>query len=225
MARRQPFEFEEWYHCFNRGIDKRNVFESEMDANRFLMALFLANGTIPIGLYGIRKPKLASVLGDERGRPIVAVGAYCLMPNHFHLLLKEIEEDGITKFMQKLSTAYTMYFNAKNERVGNLFLKPFRSRHVSNDRYFQKVLQYIHCNPAELYEPGWKSGKVRNIRALERKLLEYPYSSLKSYVQRSRTDPILSSEGFEIAAHPTVSKMLGEARAYYAELSEADFDQ
>ncbi len=220
MAIRKPFEFGEWYHCFNRGVEKRTVFENEIDAKRFLMILYLANGTKPIGLFNVRKPELVKSFGYERGKQIVAIGAYCLMPNHFHLLLKEVVDGGITSFMQKLGTAYSMYFNAKYERVGGLFLKPFRSRHVGSDRYFQRVLQYIHCNPAELYESGWKQGKVRSMDRLERKLLDYPYSSLKNYTRKEIADPILSADGFEIATQLNLSRMLEESRLYYSDISK-----
>lgn len=218
MANRPPFEYGEWYHCFNRGVEKRTVFESELDSNRFLVLLFLANGTESIELFNDRKPRLEKVFNEDRKNPIVAIGAYCLMPNHFHLLLKEITEGGISTFMRKVGVAYAMYFNAKNERTGNLFLKPFRSRHIATDRYFQRVLQYIHFNPAELFESGWKSGKVRSIAALEKNLLNYPYSSLKSYVSK-RVNPILSKEGFEVAENVSFSKRLQEAREYYAEVN------
>ncbi|MCR4281207.1 MAG: transposase [Candidatus Kaiserbacteria bacterium] len=224
MTRRVPFSVDEWYHCFNRGVEKRTVFENEIDANRFLMALFLANGTEPVGLHNVHKPELKKSLTEDRGKQIVSVGAYCLMPNHFHLLLKEITDGGITTFMQKLGTAYTMYFNVKYERVGNLFMRPFRARHVEDDRYFQKVLGYIHCNPAELYEPGWKSGNVRNMRLLREKLIKYPYSSLRSY-ETSLENPILSGDGFKIADQLPLPRMLDEARIYYAAVASANFER
>ena len=224
MAKRIPIEIDEWYHCFNRGTEKRVVFEDEHDAQRFLMLLYLADSTKSINLFNTRTPNLKKAFGVDRGEPIVAIGAYCLMSNHFHLLLKEITAGGISSFMQKVGTAYTMYFNAKNERVGNLFLKPFRSRHISTDVYFQRVLQYVHCNPAELYEPGWKSGKVRNMKTLERKLLEYPYSSLSSYVRGQVSHPILSKEVFKVANHPTISRMLDDARSYYEEITRGGFE-
>lgn len=219
MANRAPFEIDEWYHCFNRGVEKRKVFDGELDANRFLMLLYLANDTGSIELFSDRKPQLEKVFNESRKHQIVSIGAYCLMPNHFHLLLKETEEGGISAFMRKVGVAYTMYFNAKNERIGNLFLKPFRSRHVATDRYFQRVLQYIHCNPAELFESGWKSGKVRNIGVLEKKLLKYPYSSLRSYAKKNK-DPILSKDGFEIAENFSFSKVLHEAQVYYSEVGD-----
>lgn len=218
------FSVDEWYHCFNRGVEKRKVFENELDANRFLMTLYLANGTEPVSLHTDLKPELAKIFTEDRGKPLVAIGAYCLMPNHFHLLIKEIIEGGIAAFMQKLGTAYTMYFNAKNERVGNLFMKPFRARHVGDDRYFQRVLEYIHCNPAELYEPGWKSGKVKDMRLLAKKLLEYPYSSLRSYEKKTQ-NPILSREGFKIADQLPISRMLEEAQAYYATMAVENLER
>lgn len=225
MAIRQPFEVGEWYHCYSRGIDKRSVFENELDANRFLMALYQANGTKKIQLFSVRKPAFGSALAVERGTPIVSIGAYCLMPNHFHLLLKEITEGGITSFMRKVGTAYTMYFNAKNERVGNLFTKPFRSRHVGTDSYFQRVIHYIHFNPAELYEPGWKSGKVRDMRRLERKLIGYPYSSLKGHYNTKVSDPILSQDVFDISDRQPLSRMLDESRSYYADIATDAFER
>ena len=224
MTLRTPFSVDEWYHCFNRGVEKRKVFEGELDANRFLMTLYLANGTEPMTLFNERTPELSKTLTEDRGKPVVAIGAYCLMPNHFHLLLKEIKAGGITTFMQKLGTAYTMYFNAKYERVGNLFMRPFRARHVGDDRYFQHVLEYIHCNPAELYEPGWKAGKVNDMHLLARRLIEYPYSSLRNY-EKSEENPILSKDGFKIADQLPLTKMLDEARIYYAALSSGNFER
>ena len=175
-------------------------------------------------LFNERTPELSKTLTEDRGKPVVAIGAYCLMPNHFHLLLKEIKAGGITTFMQKLGTAYTMYFNAKYERVGNLFMRPFRARHVGDDRYFQHVLEYIHCNPAELYEPGWKAGKVNDMHLLARRLIEYPYSSLRNY-EKSEENPILSKDGFKIADQLPLTKMLDEARIYYAALSSGNFER
>ena len=189
------------------------------------MLLYLCNGTEPVYLYNARKPNLIKTFQENRGRPLAAIGAFCLMPNHYHLLIKEVIEGGITSFMRKLGTAYTMYFNMKYERVGHLFCGQFRSRHVMNDRYLQRLFHYIHCNPAELYEADWKLGKVRNMSSLEKKLVEYPYSSLGSYAQRQSASPVLSSEGFEVAQTSSVSRMLEEARAYYAEISKDKFER
>ena len=163
--RRVPFQSDEWFHCYNRGIDRRTVFESENDSNRFLKLLYLANSRENVRLDDL-SDDIDTIVGRPRADSLVSIGAYCLMPNHYHLLLKEISGSGISRFMQKLGTAYTMYFNIRHGRTGNLFIKPFRSRHVGEDRYFQRVVNYIHLNPAELFESGWKKGSVRNMDRL-----------------------------------------------------------
>ena len=225
MARRMSFAVDEWYHCYNRGVDKRDIFSNEHDANRFLMLLYLANSDRSVDLYNERRPQVEHIIGSDRGLPLVSVGAYCLMTNHYHLLLKETSAGGITAFMRKLGTAYTMYFNAKYERVGHLFAGPFRARHVGTDRYFQRVIQYIHCNPAELYEKGWKRGEVGNIAKLEEKLLAYAYSSFLPFTNKNIRSGVLGSDVFDIAHELPPRKMLEEARAYYADLSGERFER
>ena len=134
-------------------------------------------------------------------------------------------EGGISRFMQKLGTAYTMYFNIKHERTGNLFVKPFRSRHIGEDRYFQRVVNYIHCNAAELFEPGWKRGVVKNMHRLEQRLRTYRYSSFPDYAgERRALRLILSDDGFETFRNTAPRKMLEDSRAYYADISEDDPD-
>ncbi|OGG62168.1 hypothetical protein A3C21_04195 [Candidatus Kaiserbacteria bacterium RIFCSPHIGHO2_02_FULL_59_21] len=220
--RRVPFQLDEWFHCYNRGIDKRTVFESEDDSERFLKLLYLANSEANLHLADI-SDKTDAIMTRQRKGVLVSIGAYCLMPNHFHLLLKEVVEGGIIRFMQKLGTAYAMYFNTKNERSGNLFLKPFRSRHVGDDRYFQRVVDYIHCNPAERFEPGWKRGTVRNMNRLERQLRDYRYSSFPDYARERRAiAAILSDDGFKVYRDRGQRRMLDDARAYYADIDLDD---
>ena len=223
--RRVPFQIDEWFHCYNRGIDKRTVFESEDDSERFLRLLYLANSNEDIHLADL-SARTEEIMGNPRKTPLVSIGAYCLMPNHYHLLLKETNDGGITRFMQKLGTAYVMYFNTKNDRTGNLFMKPFRSRHIGNDRYFQHVVNYIHCNPAERIETGWKKGIVRNMGKLEHELLAYRYSSFPDYsgIQRSLR-AILSNDGFDTYRDVRPRVMLENARAYYADLASEDPQQ
>ncbi len=223
--RRVPFQLDEWFHCYNRGIDKRTVFESEDDSERFLQLLYLANSGKNLHMADISVRRTDDIVSRPRARTLVSIGAYCLMPNHYHLLLKEIREGGITQFMQRLGTAYTMYFNTKNDRTGNLFMKPFRSRHVGEDRYFQQVVNYIHCNPAERFEPGWKKGVVRNMNRLEKWLRAYRYSSFPDYAGvRRPIVSILSRDGFEVYRNYGQRRMLDDARAYYADISSDDRD-
>lgn len=221
--RRVPFQSDEWFHCYNRGIDKRNVFENEDDSKRFMELLYLANSTDVVHRSNLSEKSVHEILQRPRTATLTSVGAYCLMKNHYHLLLKETCDGGITQFMQKLGTAYTMYFNTKYERVGNLFLRPFRARHVGEDRYFQRVVDYIHCNPAERFEPGWKKGSVRNMQKLQRELLAYPFSSFADYTGNARPErAILSEDGFKAYHSQSPAKILDESRIYYASISGDD---
>ena len=123
--------------------------------------------------------------------------------------------------MQKLGTAYTMYFNIKYNRSGGLFTRPFRSRHIQDDLYIQRVIQYIHCNPAELFEPRWKEGVVKNIKSLEHKLCGYSYSSLGAFRDNAVTRRLLDEVIFQIETQLPLSRMLVEAQEYYVEYGKA----
>lgn len=224
MTERSPFGVGEWYHCYNRGVDKRIVFENAGDYNRFLLLLYLGNGSVPLRLANLKNHNIRIVIEDaslERGEPLVEIGAYTLMPNHFHLTLKEILEGGIVMFMQKIFTAYTMYFNRKYERTGALFAGPFKSRHVDDDRYFKQLVSYLHLNAAELFEPRWKDG-FGNLEKIEKQLAAYPYSSLPDFLGKTRHErKILGGSIFELYdSIPTLNEIIEDAHAYYAEHSE-----
>lgn len=145
------------------------------------------------------------------------------MPNHFHLLAREEVDKGISDFMQRVGTSFAKYYNTKYRRVGNLFVKPFRARHVASDRYLRRVAEYIHLNPVELYEPDFKTGSVVSLYELHSKLHAYPYSSLREYHGVSRnTSSILNTaliDALRLTEHVPVTRLLEERREYYAELS------
>ena len=220
--RREPLAVGEWYHCYNRGLDKRVVFNDTVDYERFLQALYLSNSSEPTDRNAFEHIEHPRVFLRNRSAPIVAIGAYTLMPNHFHILLQEIVEGGITRFMHKLGTSYTMYFNIKNKRNGNLFAKPFRSRHVSKDGYFKHVAQYIHLNLAELFEREWRSGKVASPSTLEKNMRAYRFSSLQDYCGIRRVERVILNEDSVRTISeglPTLMRSLRDAEAYYAGLS------
>lgn len=221
--RRTPFAQDEWYHIYTRGIDKRTTFQRAEDFHRFKLLLFLANDTKPFEIRNYKGKSLEQIVGLPRRNPLVRIGAYCLMGNHPHLLLQEMVEGGITRFMHKVGTGYTMYFNLIHDRIGNLFVKPFRSRHIANDSRLRYVAQYIHLNPAELYEPKWKQGIVRDVKGLEEKILGYKYSSLPDYYGAQRPErAMLDSNAFEMIGDqlPPLSTVLAEAAEYYAEIEQ-----
>ncbi|MDO8624094.1 MAG: hypothetical protein Q7R54_01945 [bacterium] len=222
MPTRSPFGVGEWYHCYNRGVDKRRIFETISDYDRFLLSLYAGNSTTPIHVSNFSDRRLSSVLADdsiERDEPLVEIGAYCCMPNHFHLALKEIREGGIALFMQKVCTGYTMYFNKKNERTGALLAGTFKARHVKDDRYLKHLIAYIHLNPVELFETRWKDGKG-NINKIKRELLRYRYSSLLDFVSnKDRLERhILGDSIFSLyETLPSLSETVADAKTYYEE--------
>ena len=224
MTMRSPFGVNEWYHCYNRGVDKRKVFLDDGDRNRFLLLLYMGNGSVPLHISNLKNRNLRAVLGNEsieRGEPIVEIGAYTLMPNHFHLALKEICEGSITTFMQRIFTAYTMYFNKKYERTGTLFAGPFKSKHIEDDRYLKQFIAYLHLNAAKLFDPRWKEGHG-NPGQIKSLLETYPYSSFPDFIGHKRPErKILGDSIFDLYdTLPTLSEMVEDAHAYYAERIE-----
>lgn len=218
---RSPFVVDEWYHCYNRGVDKRKIFEDVRDYERFLLGLFVGNSEIPVHISNLKSSRLQEALNDdslERGDPLVEIGAYCLMPNHFHLLIRETTEGGIAKFMQKLCTGYTMYFNTKYERTGALLSGTFKSKHVSDDRYLKHLVSYIHLNPAELFNPKWKIGQ-ENPHKIKKNLEEYRYSSLPDFFGQKRLESSIIGETlFDLyETIPTLSEIVEDAHAYHQE--------
>ncbi|MEK7554032.1 MAG: transposase [Patescibacteria group bacterium] len=210
-----PFTVGEWYHCYNRSIEGRIAFEDVKDYHRFLELIYLANDEFPLRREDMGIRKFEEVLDIHRGKRLVAIGAFCLMPNHFHLVLKEVVKGGITSFMRKIGTAYALYFNSRHERRGNLFLRPFQSLHVSADTRLQQLISYVHCNPVTLYEPEWKTRHVVDPQFLGERIAEYPYSSLNAHTgARTPIRTILDTEVFSVTRTAPIQKMLKEARQY-----------
>lgn len=142
--------------------------------------LYLCNGSLPIVYREVKKLPLLSI---DRGKPQVAIGAYCLMPNHFHILVKGTKEGGITKFMSKLLTAYSSYFNKKYERTGALFGSEFKSAHIDTDEYLKYIFSYIHLNPVKKLTQDTDEA----IKYLDK----YEYSSYPDYVGVDREESCL----------------------------------
>ena len=110
------------------------------------------------------------------------------MPNHFHLLIGEKIEGGISRFMQKLSIGYTMYFNKLRERSGALFQGKFKATHADNDRYLKYLISYIHLNPVKLIDPQWKENGIANRKKAEEYLAHYSVSSYLDYIGIQRSE-------------------------------------
>ncbi len=182
MQRKTPLVEREFYHLYNRGVEKRTIFTSAGDYKRFMMLLYLVNSDGDVRIANILKShSYEQIFARERGTQLVAIGAFCLMSNHFHILATPLVKDGISKFMLKLQTGYSMYFNTKNDRNGSLFQGPFKSEHADTDNYLKYLFSYIHLNPAKLKDPHWKE-KIGDNGQLRKFVEAYPYSSLKEYL-------------------------------------------
>lgn len=184
--RKVQFAEGEYYHIFNRGVERRKIFCSKSDYRRFLFDLYACNDVqsldnVARGYRGLASVKMFDTKRKHR-KPFVSILCFCLMPNHFHLLLRQHRENGVPRFMQKLSTAYTMYFNTKHDRVGALFQGTYRAVHIKDEDYLTHLSRYIHLNPLELHSPQWKKRGVRSPLKAKAFLQEYPWSSYADYL-------------------------------------------
>jgi len=180
MERKVKFVPDEYYHLFSRGVEKRKIFLDKKDYDRFLALLYILNQEDHFHVSNFLNKGHKNILDlykQERGQPLVSILAYSLMPNHFHLVVQEIIEGGISTFMMKLLTACSMYFNTKYERSGSLFVHPFRSEHIGDDAYFRYLFAYVHLNCIELFEKGWKENGIKNQKRAKEFLENYRYSS------------------------------------------------
>ncbi|HEY9583995.1 MAG TPA: transposase [Candidatus Paceibacterota bacterium] len=150
--RAAPFVEDQYYHIFNRGVDKRNIFSDTEDLVRFFQSMELFNSAEPIGsIFEVQK---SGQLGakhptDKKAVPVkrlVEFVAYCLNPNHFHFILRQLAEGGISEFMKRLGGGYTNYFNERYKRAGALFQGTFKSKLIDSDQYFLRLATYVNLN-------------------------------------------------------------------------------
>jgi len=146
MAERKiKFANNNFYHIFNRGVDKREIFSDTNDLVRFLQSMDEFNTTRPIGsiFQNSFNPLRSSTPKEDK---LVNFICYCLNPNHYHFLLEQVADNGIEKFMQRLGTGYTNFFNHKNKRSGSLFQGKYKSVHVDSNEYLLHLSAYINLN-------------------------------------------------------------------------------
>lgn len=203
----KQYEPDAHYHIYNRGVDKALIFREDKDYKTFLSFV-----KVYITLQGesLKAPpsrKLKNYFGE------IELLCYCLMPNHFHLLVKQNTDRGIDHFMRSLSTKYVRYFNTHYHRIGPMFQGPYRAVKVQNEYQFIYLSKYIHRNPLDL--PPYKESP--------RRLRDYEYSSYGNYLRNftqswvqtdsirtyfSKTHPQLSYESFVEQSHPDDLKFI-----------------
>jgi len=142
------FTNNEYYHVFNRGVDKRIIFNTQEQQAYFMSRLQLLNSTDSRKYITNKRSRFKNkdILGE--GEDLVSIVAYCLLPNHYHLLLKQNVDNGISQFMQRLGTAYTMFFNQQENRSGGLFQGKFKATHLSGEFALPILSAYINLNYA-----------------------------------------------------------------------------
>jgi len=199
MKRKFPFVVGKIYHIYNRGVAKCSIYHQDADRWRFLQGLCLFNDVESASniLWRLEKSRGELTLGvlkeyllnqGKERKPLTRILAYCLMPNHFHLLIEEIQKGGISKFMQKLSQGYARYFNNKYQRIGHLWQDRFKNVLVENDRYLLYLLVYINVlNPAELIEPNWKERGIKNIKKALEFAEKYQWSTHQEYLGKRKS--------------------------------------
>ena len=176
-----PLVNDNYYHIYNRGVEKRTVFSDKHDFDRFLQVLDYYQFAGPKPAFSNR---LCLKENDFSLNPkIVEIVCYCFMPNHFHILIRQLKDGGISEFIRKVTNSYTKYFNTKNHRVGPLFQGAFKAVIIENDVQFIHVSRYIHLNP-------YTSELVQEVGS-------YPYSSYPHFIGTGSSkicvaEPILS---------------------------------
>ena len=144
--RKVPFIIGQYYHIYNRGTDKRTIFMDRFDLLRFIQSMEEFNTLDPIGsIYQNRFKKKDKSLSTPVTK-LVDFVCYCLNPNHYHFILTPLVENGIEKFIQRLGSGFTRYFNEKCDRTGVLFQGKFKSIHIDSDEYLMYLNVYINLN-------------------------------------------------------------------------------
>jgi len=188
-----PLATEEIYHIYNRGVEKRDIFLDKQDRLRCIHDLFEFNDLEPADKFQFSEVKLPKI---ERGprKLIVEILAFYLGNNHFHLMLRQKEENGITLFMRKFGTGYTNYFNQKYQRVGSLFQGPFKASLVKSEAHFIHLPYYIHLNALDAIAPEWRDRKITDINKAIKFLDSYKWSSHLDYLGKKNFPSVTQRE-------------------------------
>ncbi|UCD55079.1 MAG: transposase [Candidatus Omnitrophota bacterium] len=191
----------EIYHIYNKGTEDRKIFLKDSDYFRFIHDLFEFNNkeaAVNTNRFFYKRHKSQTVRMPEIKRRkrnlIIEILAFCLMPNHFHLMIKQKVENGISKFMQKLGTGYTMYFNTRYERKGVLFQSKYKIKLLSSEEHFIYLPHYIHLNPLDLIGIKWREGKVDNPEKAAEFLESYRWSSYLDYIEKKNFPSVTQRE-------------------------------
>lgn len=145
--RKHKFITGQYYHIYNRGVDKRDIFMNQDDLDRFVVSIKEFNNIKPIGsLKEVLKNRTDLDRLKNEDKPLVSIVCYCINPNHFHFIIKQEADGGISEFLKRLLGGYAKYFNQVHFRTGALFQGRFKSKFIEKDDYFLKIRPYVNVN-------------------------------------------------------------------------------
>lgn len=203
--RKEQFETGEIYHVVIRGIDDNVIFKNVDDYYRGIFSIYEFNNSKPVVIRERRRARIQfkklqkslnrdpDSAADQRKR-LVDILAFCFMPNHLHLLMRQSQDGGIIKFMNKVGSGYAGYYNRKYGRKGYVFQNRFVAVRIKNDDQLKTVLAYIHANPISLIESKWKEKGVKNIKRALNFLENYKWSSYQDYIEKKNFPSVTERE-------------------------------
>lgn len=145
--RKEPLLTGQYYHVYNRGVDKRDIFMSKNDLERFVLCIKEFNTIIPIGsIESSLKNKTDLQRLKNEDKTLVSIVCYSFNPNHIHFIIKQEVDNGISEFMKRLLGGYAKYFNTIHKRSGALFQGRFKSKLLNDNAYFLKIRPYVNTN-------------------------------------------------------------------------------
>lgn len=193
-------------HALNRGVDKRKIFLDTQDHFRFIHDLFEFNdvNSVNTTFYifkrkydddnDVGRRKIKKERKPKKKKMLVDILAFCLMPNHYHLILTPRVQNGIALFVKKLNGGYAKYFNIKYKRSGALFQGKYKRIVVKNEAHFIHLPYYIHLNPLDLISPEWRERKIDNLAKAIKFLNSYRWSSHLDYAGEKNFPSITQRE-------------------------------
>ena len=183
----------DFWHVLNRGVEKRSIVQDNRDRVRFVQCLYYMNDERSSENAVRDMGDLALGTEDDRER-LVTVHAWCLMGNHYHLLLSENTDGGIGQYTRKLNIGYTHYFNLKYERSGVLFQGKTKRVPITSERQFLYIMPYIHLNPLDFHKEtqDWRRQCVAKPTSALEHITAYRWSSYRNYAGESESAPILA---------------------------------
>ena len=197
-VKRPPLVNNEIYHIVVRGVGDSLIFKDKDDYYRGIFSLYEFNTTDPVEIRERRKirkvQKASGGQASDARKLLVEVLAFCFMPNHIHLLLRQLKDKGITQFMRKVGTGYATYFNERYNRKGHLFQSRFRAVHIKTEDQLRTVFVYTHTNSISLIEPKWKEKGIENPKKVIEFLENFKWSSYPDYIGKKNFPSVTERE-------------------------------